>query len=55
MSIPPEISVPVGLAAAGAVVTWVRSVEVRLNLNEAVISKIDQLVSLLLEDRIGKH
>ena len=54
MNIPTEISYPVILSAIGGVAVWVKSVEDRLTTAQAVIEKIDQLVTLILEDRLDK-
>ena len=52
MTFPSELGYPLILAGLGATGAWVRSVESRINQHQAVIDKIDQLVSLLLEDRL---
>lgn len=55
MNIPPEFYIPASLALAGAGGVWVRAVENRLTSNEVVIKKIDELVTLMLEDRLAER
>lgn len=55
MTIPPEVAYPVLVAGVGAGVAWIKSVESRLSATQAIIDKIDHLVTLLLEDRLDQR
>lgn len=50
-----EVMVAVGLAFAGMTGAWVKSVEERINQHEVVIAKLNQLLDLMLEDRLGPN
>ena len=41
-----------GISFAGATVAWGRSVEKRIAAQNALVEKIDALITLLLEDRL---
>lgn len=42
-----------GISFAGATIAWGRSVEKRLAAQNALVDKIDALITLLLEDRLN--
>lgn len=50
-----ELMITVGLAFAGMAGAWVKSVEERINQHEVVIAKLNQLLDLMLEDRLGPN
>ena len=54
MTIPPELAYPLVLAGIGGSAAWVKSIENRVTSHEEVIKRIDQLVQLLLEDRLDR-
>lgn len=49
-----EVWAAIGIPAAGFVGAWVRSVESRLAAAEEVCKKVDELVTILLEDRLAQ-
>lgn len=50
----PEISSGLILLAASGVVGWGVTIQEKVTRHEAVIEKLDQLLTLLLEDRLAK-
>jgi hypothetical protein len=54
MTIQPELAYPLILAGIGGTAAWVKSIENRVTSHEEVIKRIDQLVQLLLEDRLDR-
>lgn len=54
MTIPPELAYPLVLAGVGGTAAWVKSIERQVTAHEEVIKRLDQLVQLLLEDRLDR-
>lgn len=52
MNIPSELVAGIAVLSIGGAGAWIQSVEQRLAHTAAIIAKVDELVSLMLEDRL---
>lgn len=55
MNIPPEIGYPITIAVVSGAGMWIKSVSERLAAHDAILSKLDRLIDLLMEDRLKDH
>lgn len=55
MNIPPELLAGFTLLSIGGAGAWIKAVEQRLGALEVLCEKIDQLVTLMLEDRLTRR